>query len=445
MRVKLGQEKVWFLTGTDEHGQKIQKAADEAKINVQDFVDQVVVQFKGLWKKLNVTENDFIRTTDKDRHWPVVQKIWQKLKTNGDIYKKKYQGLYCVGCESFITKKDLIEGKCKIHLKAPQAVEEENYFFKLSKSSKEIGEIIKKEKVKIIPTERKNEMLSFISQGLEDVSFSRPRQDLKWGIPVPDDDSQTIYVWADALVNYIAALGGLDSGKFNKYWPVDIHCLGKDILRFHATIWLGILLSLELPLPRNILVHGFITVGGQKMSKSLGNVIDPFELVEKYGADTVRYFLLREIPPTEDGDFTYDKFEQRYNSDLAGGLGNLIARVVTLAGKFKIQSAKIKITIQNSKLKKQIYNTQKRCGKALESFKFNDALMAIWDLISFCDKYVETERPWEASKKQKEVIGNLLFAISEIAKLLEPFLPETSEKILEQIETKRNKPLFPRI
>ncbi len=427
-------EDVFFLTGTDEHGQKVVKAAEKAGKKPEEFCDKISAEFKELTKVLNLSNNDFIRTTDRKRHWPVVSEIWLKLKKIGDIYEKKYKGLYCVGCEAFITKKDLIKGCCKIHQKEPEVVKEKNYFFKLSEYSKKIEEIIKKDKVKIIPEGRKNEMLSFISQGLEDVSFSRPRKDLKWGIPVPDDDSQTIYVWADALMNYISALGN----NFKKYWPADVHLLGKDIIRFHATIWLGMLLSLKLPLPKSILVHGFITSNGKKMSKSLGNVINPFELAKKYGTDAVRYFLLREIPSTEDGDFTYEKFEQRYNSDLASGLGNLVARVLNLA-------PGIKPVIKNLKFKKEIDKTWENYREALEGFKFNEALIAVWGLISFCDKYIEKERPWEKSKKQKEVISGLLFTINQIAELLRPFLPETSEKIIRQLKTKKTKSLFPRL
>jgi len=436
-------KKVFFLTGTDEHGQKVVKAAEEAEKEPKEFTDKITARFKLLTKVLNLSNTDFIRTTDEKRHWPVAREVWLKLKENGDIYKKNYKGLYCVGCEAFITKKDLINGKCKIHQKEPEVVEEENYFFRLSKYSKQIKEIIKKDNVKIIPEERKNEMLNFVSQGLEDVSFSRPRKDLKWGIPVPDDNSQTIYVWADALINYISALDYPNGENFKKYWPADVHCLGKDILRFHSTIWLGMLLSLGLELPKNIFVHGFITSNGQKMSKSLGNVIDPFELVKKYGTDAVRYFLLREITPTEDGDFTYEKFEARYNSDLASGLGNLVARVLTLATKLKIKNEKFKITNQN--LKSIIDETWKNYKKALDEFKFNEVLISIWELISVCDRYIEKERPWEENKKQKEVISNLLFAISNIAEMLKPFLPETSEKIFCQLKTQKSEILFPRI
>jgi len=371
-----------------------------------------------------------------------------KLKANGDIYKKKYKGLYCVGCEAFITKKDLIDGKCKIHQKVPQAIEEENYFFRLSKYSKEIEKIIRDNQIRIIPQTRKNEMLNFAKKGLEDISFSRPRKDLKWGIAVPDDNNQTIYCWADALINYISLIGYADNKKsFKKYWPADVHCLGKDIQKFHCLIWPGMLLSLKLSLPKKMFIHGFITVDGQKMSKSLGNIVEPLELVEKYGTDPVRYFLLREIPPTNDGDFTYQKFEARYNSDLAKGLGNLVARVITMAKNFKFQIPKSNLPVggQNPKFKIQTDKTWRKHKKALDNFRFNEVLIAVWELISFCDKYIEKERPWEKSKNQKEVISNLLFAISNIAEMLQPFLPETSEKIFRQLKTQKSKPIFPKV
>jgi len=435
-------DRVFFLTGTDEHGAKITKAAEKAGNSPEEFTNKISSQFRELTRVLNLSNDDFIRTTDQKRHWPVVQYFWQKLVENGDIYKKKYKGVYCVGCEAFITKKDLVDGKCRIHQKEPETVEEENYFFKLSKYSEKIGKTIKKSEVEIIPEERKNEMLSFVGQGLEDVSFSRPRKDLKWGVPVPGDNSQTLYVWADALVNYISALGGLGGDNFKKYWPPDIHFLGKDILRFHATIWLGMLLSLGLPLPKTIFVHGFISSAGQKMSKSLGNVVDPFELVSKYGIDAVRYFLLREIPSTDDGDFTYDKFEKRYNSDLAGGLGNLVARVVTIADKSGIQPSK---QVKDAKMRAILNKTKKNYKKTLGEFKFSEVLVLIWDLIGFCDRHIEKEKPWQAGSNQKEVIGDLLLVIKGIAEMIDPFLPEASQKIKNQLKTIKSEPLFPRI
>jgi methionyl-tRNA synthetase len=439
---KLSGKEVFFLTGTDEHGIKIQrKAGDEGK-RPEDFVNEISGKFRDLAEILNISKNDFIRTTDKERHWPAAEKIWLELKRNGDIEKRKYKGFYCIGCEAFVKEKELVGGKCPVHQKAPEVVEEENWFFKLSKYSEDIRRAIKSDDVKITPESRKNEMLAFIDQGLEDVSFSRPKDKLSWGIPVPGDENQTIYVWADALVNYISALGYPDGEKFKKYWPADIHCVGKDILRFHAIIWIGMLSSLKMPLPKNILVHGFITSNGQKMSKSLGNVVDPFGLVKKYGADAVRYFLLREIPTTEDGDFSEEKFKERYNADLAGGIGNLVARVLALSIKSKIQITNYK-QILNPKFQNIINEVKDKYVKALEEFKLNEALIAIWNLISFCDKIVNEEKPWEGGKES--VIGDLLAVIYETTELSKPVLPETSEKILKQLKEGKSQPLFPRI
>ena len=428
-------EDVFFLTGTDEHGKKVLEAAEKAGKSPEEFTDEISGKFRELTKTLNLSNDDFIRTTDKKRHWPNVEKIWQDLVKAGDIYKKKYQGLYCVGCEAFIKEKDLIDGKCPIHLKEPELIEEENYFFKLSKYAGKVKKAIEADKIKITPESRKNEIISFINQGIEDTSCSRSRENLKWGIPAPGDDSQIIYIWFEALINYLFP---------GKYWPADVHCVGKDIFRFHALLWPAMLIASKRLLPKNILVHGFITVTGQKMSKSLGNAIDPFELVKKYGTDPVRYFLLREILPTEDGDFTEEKFEDRYNADLAKGLGNLVARVITLA---KISNFQFPIfnKFSNSNFQITVNKTRKECGRFLNEFRFNEALTAVWELISFCDKYIEEKKPWEESKNQREVISDLLSVLKEIAELLKPFLPETSEKIIQQIKTNKSRPLFPRL
>jgi len=313
-RAKRQQGKdTFFLTGTDEHGIKITKAAEDAKVSPGEFTDTISEKFRFLTKKLNISNDDFIRTTDQTRHWPSVRTVWEKLQQNGDLEKRAYEGLYCFGCEVFITEKELVNGQCPIHKKEPEKVQEENWFFKLSKYGPELKERIESNELCIVPEGRKNEILSLINQGLQDISFSRPKEKLQWGISVPGDDSQVIYVWADALVNYISVLGYPEGENFKRYWPADVHMVGKDILRFHATIWPAILLSLKIELPKTIFVHGYITVDGQKMSKSLGNVIDPFLLVEKYDTDAVRYFFLRELSPTEDGDFSYEKFEIRYN------------------------------------------------------------------------------------------------------------------------------------
>ncbi|KKU36494.1 MAG: Methionine-tRNA ligase, partial [Candidatus Azambacteria bacterium GW2011_GWB1_46_27] len=299
----------------------------------------------------------------------------------------------------------------------------------------ELESIIRTEEFKIVPAGRKNEILSFIAEGVEDVSFSRPSKDLSWGIPVPDDPTHTIYVWSDALVNYISLLGYAEDGEnFKKYWPADVHIIGKDILRFHALIWPAMLLSAGLPLPKNLFVHGFITSGGQKMSKTLGNVIDPFEVIKKYGADAARYYLLREIPPTEDGDFTFEKFEERYNADLANGLGNLVARVLTLAEK---RTAKKELKI-SADVREIIDRAWENYEKHLAEMKFNEALETIRRLIGFCDEYVDKEKPWELLKQGKEkefdqAMLNLLTSLSHIAWLLEPFMPQTADKIFEQL------------
>ena len=455
-------EDVFFLTGTDEHGLKTLRAAEATGKNTQEFADEISGKFRELARVLNISNNDFIRTTDEKKHRPAVYKLWQKYMENGDIYKKKYKGFYCVGCEAFKTQKELVGGKCAIHLKEVEVVEEENYFFKLSKYLLKVKKIIETEKIKIIPESRKNEILGMIEQGMEDVSFSR-MEEKYWGWPVPEDPSQNLYVWLDALPNYISALDYAgDQKKFKRYWPADVHCIGKDIVKFHAIYWPAMLLSAGLALPRQIFVHGFITANGQKISKSLGNVIDPFELVEKYGTDAVRYFLLREIPPTEYGDFTYEKFEQRYNADLAGGIGNLVARVLGLASNIKylrprwirlwrkisnrnrlLHSCNSAELSKNKNLKIKIESVQKNYKKSLENFRFNESLSLIWELVSYCDKYINEEKLWET--KNSEVVNDLFFTINEISILLEPFLPETSERIKMAVESRKKETLFPRI
>jgi methionyl-tRNA synthetase len=437
----LGDE-VLFLTGTDENSLKNVQAAREEGISVKELVDRNAEIFYRLKEALNLSFDDFIRTTEK-RHVKGAQKLWLACKK--DIYKKTYKGLYCLGCEEFYKESELENGLCPEHKTKPELIEEENYFFKLSKYQEKLKRIIEKDELKIIPETRKNEVLSFIDQGLEDICISRSAKRARgWGIDVPGDPSQKIWVWFDALSNYINAVGyATDENKFKKWWPADVHVIGKGISRFHCIYWPAILISASLPLPKSIFIHGYITVSGQKMSKSLGNVIDPFELVKKYGSDALRYFLLREIPPFEDGDFTFEKFEKRYNSDLAAGLGNLVARVINLAVKFKIQNSESKI--QNPKLEGEIKKTRRSWKDALENFKFNESLKSVWDLISFCDKYIEKERPWQKSKNQQEVISNLLFTLKEISDLLNPFLPKISSKILNQIENKKPEILFPKL
>ncbi len=440
---KKGKETL-FLTGTDEHGQKIAKKAKEEGVTPQEFVDGVVKSFQDLINDLNISNDDFIRTTDKDRHWPTVEKLWKKLKENGDIYKKEYTGYYCVGCEAFLTEKELIDGVCPNHDTEPEEVEEENYFFKLSKYEKEIKELISNDELEIIPEGRKKEMLSFLEDGLKDISVSRSEEKLKWGIPVPGDDSQRMYVWVDALSNYISALGYADEDdKFDKFWPADVHCIGKDILRFHSIIWTGILLSAEIEVPKNIFVHGFVTSRGKKMSKSLGNVVDPFKLLEEYGTDPVRYYLLSEIPSTADGDFTHKKFRNRYNSDLADGLGNLVSRTIGLAQKIGVEFDEERKA--GGEIMKKVSQTEKKADQHMSSYEFKKALEEIWNLIHFMDRYIEKKKPWKESWDQEKVIFEMLYACYHLHDLLLPFLPETAIKIKTQIENNEKEILFQKI
>jgi methionyl-tRNA synthetase len=438
-------DNVFFLTGTDENSLKNVKAAEKEGILTKELVDRNSQKYFQLKNALNLSFDDFIRTTQK-RHLKGAQKLW--LACQKDIYKKTYRGLYCVGCEEFYKENELIDGLCPEHQTKPELVEEENYFFKLSKYQEKLKKIIEKDKIKIIPKERKNEIFNFIKQKLEDICISRSAQRAKgWGIDVPGDPSQKIWVWFDALSNYINALGyPNESKKFDQFWQKNknkLHIIGKGILRFHAVYWPAILLSAKLSLPNKIFVHGYITCEGQKMSKSLGNIIDPFELVKKYGTDSVRYFLLREIPPTQDFDFTIEKFEKRYNSDLARGLGNLTARVVNLAKIAKIKS--ISENKVSTEIKKIVNKTSKESQKFLDEFEFNKALQSIWDLISFSDKYIEEKRAWKKTENQPKIINNLLFILKNIAILLEPFLPQTSQKIIKQINKKEAQILFPKI
>lgn len=431
----LGKE-VFFLTGTDEHGRKIVQAAEKAGLPPQEFTDKNSVYFKEILPLLNIENSYFIRTTDKEIHWPKTIELWQKIKSAGDIYKGFYKGLYCIGHEAFLKPSDLKNGICPDHQAKPETIEEENYFFKLSHYRDILKSKIENDEIKIMPKTRKNEVLSFLNDGLEDISFSRPAKDLSWGIPVPEDATQTIYVWADALINYISGL----KNDFDKFFPPDAQIIGKDILRFHAIIWPAMLLSAKLPLPKTIFVHGYITIDGQKMSKTIGNIIDPVEIIKKYGADPLRYYLLREIVPSQDGDFSYEKLKNRYDSDLANGLSNTIHRILILAWQNKITKTEKQ---KNRKTDDAEQIIRKNYVTAIENFEFNEALKIIWELISNIDKKIEEEKLWELPqkdpKKFSEIIKNTLDDFYLIADLLKPFLPSTSKKVLELIKLE-NKP-----
>ncbi len=410
---------VFFLTGTDEHGAKIARAAEAAGVMPRALVDKNSAAFRGLKETLSLSWDDFIRTSDEVRHWPNVVSVWNKLVEAGDVYKKTYKGLYCVGHEAFVTEKDLIDGICRDHNAAPEIIEEENYFFRLSKYADEVKKRIESGELQIIPQGRAKEIVNFINQGMEDISFSRPRKDLSWGVPVPNDDTQTIYVWCDALVNYLFPEGR---------WPASVHCIGKDILRFHALYWPAMLLSAKMPLPKALFVHGHITSEGQKMSKTLGNVVNPFELVKKYGADAVRYYLLREIPPTDDGDFGVEKFEARYTADLANGLGNFAARCTALASRAGVTAA----AVPEAAVAEAIAKAREAVRVKMGEYALHEAVAAVWDLITFGNQYMNEKKPWdkEVSESDKAVaIGNGLVILGAVADLLAPFLPDAAAKI----------------
>ena len=433
-------EDVFFLSGTDENGSKIKEAALKNKVKPQEFVDENSAKFQLLLDTLSISNNDFIRTTDRKRHWPAAQKIWNKLVETGDIYKSNYEGYYCIGCEAYLTEKDLVEGKCSYHQKAPEKIKEENYFFKLSKYEKSIQKKIESDELEILPKTRKNETLNIIKSGLRDVSFSRPKKVLDWGVPVPDDKTQTMYVWCDALTNYISALGyGNDlpdsesDSKFEKYWPADIHVIGKDIFRFHTAIWPAMLMSIGLPLPKKIFIHGFVSSDGQKMSKSLGNIVDPFEVIDKYSVDALRYYLLKEIPSGSDGNFSYERFEKVYQADLANGIGNLTARTIALATKNQANPF-LRGGRGCVELEKRIKNSWSDYESLLNNFKLNEALEVAKRLMSVCDEYIEQNKPWQLNGEEKEkVIYNLLESLRHIAWMIYPFMPETAMKIFAQL------------
>lgn len=456
---KINGEDVFYLTGTDEHGAKIAGRAKELGKTPEDLTDELTQEYKNLTQVLDISNNDFIRTTDQKRHWPGVFKVWQKLKENDDLYKKNYKGLYCVGHEAFMKKSDLKDGVCPDHQIAPQVIEEENYFFRLTRYKDAARKAIENGDFVILPESKKNETLNLLKDA-EDVSFSRPRKDIAWGIPVPDDDSQTMYVWADALTNYISAIGyGRDEANFSKWWPAEMHLVGKDILRFHTIIWPAMLLAIGLPLPKAVYSHGHITVDGQKMSKTIGNVVDPFAVTKDYGVDAVRYFLLREIPSSEDGDFSQKKLEERYNGDLANNLGNLVSRVLKIIEtKFEGELNR-EAKFLDKKIVDRINESEKQVAQHIGLFKLHEAISELLGLFSFANEYVNQRAPWADTNPEhlSETLINLGEILVRANFLLWPFLPDTSEKITvlfghkevkkdwDKIIVTETKQLFPRL
>src|ERR1035437_7181716 len=442
---------VLLLSGADENAIKNVLAAENAGIPVQEFIDKNSKLFQDLANKLNIQFDVFQRGSNQNHHL-ASQKLWELCKH--DIYKKEYAGLYCTGCELFYEKNELNEnGECFEHPGKPlEEIKEENYFFRLSKYEKQIRDLIEKDELLIIPAFRKNEVLGFLKEGLQDISISRTNKRAKnWGVPVPNDSTQRLYVWFDALTIYQSGVGfgstkENQQEKYKKWWPADLHVIGKGIIRFHAVYWPAFLLSAGLKLPKALFVHGYFTVNGQKMSKSLGNVADPLEFIQKYTTDGLRYYLLRNISPTGDGDFSEKKLVESYNADLANGLGNLISRVAKLCENANFTKTK---TVENQK---HVSNFDDDYKTALEEYRFNDALSIIWSKISRLDKFINDEKPWELlktnDKRLKSILEHAVDQIQEIGGLLKPLLPETAEKIIAQFskaEVKPQPPLFPRL
>lgn len=438
---KLLGDETLTLCGGDENALKNVQAAEKEGEEVQSFVDRNNQLFYDLVKKLNC-QHDVWQKGSSESHHKASQHLWKLVQENNpeDIYEKEYEGLYCVGCEVFYTPDELNEnGECFEHPGKPlEKVKEKNYFFRLSAYQTKIREIIEKEEIKIYPAHRKNEVLQFIEQGLEDISISRSNERAKnWGVPVPGDDAQRMYVWFDALNIYQSGIGfGTDDEKYNKWWPADLHVIGKGIIRFHAIYWPAFLLAADLKLPKAIFVHDYFTVNGQKMSKTLGNVIDPVVMVDKYGADALRYYFLAKFSPFSDGDFSEEKLKEAYNADLANGIGNLASRVAKICEANNLEIAEYEPEIFPS------------IKENMEDYRFDFALEALWERVRESDGLINKNEIWVNPTDKVEIIEKIVNNIREIAFNLKPFLPETAEKILKQFEEteiRSGEPLFPRI
>ncbi len=433
---------VFFLTGTDEHGQKVQRSAAAMGVTPLELADRVMPRFRNLWTLLDISNDDFIRTTEP-RHTRVVQEIFERLRAAGDIYLGEYEDWYCTPCETFFTETQAVGGACPDCHRPVERVKEQSYFFRMSRYAGQLLRHIEEHPDFIMPSSRRNEIVSFVEGGLRDLSVSRTTFD--WGIPVPSDPAHVIYVWIDALTNYISALGAFDGERFRRFWPADLHLIGKDILRFHAVYWPTMLLALGLPLPRRVFAHGWWTVEGQKMSKSLGNVQDPYDLVERYGVDALRYFLLREVPFGLDGDFSQRAMTLRINSDLANDFGNLCSRTLAMAGKYF--SGLMPRRAPQGELSAAATTMWARLGPAIDDSAFSLALSEIWSFVGAANRLIDREKPWELAKSDTprcaEVVASLVEALRVLSVVTGPFMPRTATKLAEGLGLKASPALLP--
>ncbi len=419
---------VFFLTGTDENSQKNVEAAERSgEKNIQAYCDRMSALWQTTFDSLDITNNDFIRTTE-ERHKKGVALFWQRVREAGDIYPGTYEGWYCVGCEAFVTESDLVDGNCPIHKKPAKRLEEKNYFFRLSKYRDALLLYIETHPDFIQPESRRNEIKSYIKNFMEDVSISR--QGMQWGIPVPDDPEQVIYVWFDALTNYLTGVGfGVDETNFDRWWPADLHLVGKDIIKFHCALWPAMLMSAKLPLPRRVFAHGYFTVNGEKMSKTVGNAIDPLALVKEYDLDTLRYYLLRDIPFGGDGDFSTERLADRYEGELANELGNLVHRVLSMALNFLGGSV--------PKPASGHLSAWRVFDEAMENLRFHEAILAAWSVVREANRLIDEQEPWKLAKidraKLEEVMYVLLETLRHLAWMLLPIMPDTSERIFASL------------
>ena len=453
---KVNNIPAYFLTGADENGLKIVKKAEESGMDVMDFLTEQVKKTEILFENLDIKYDQYIRTTDEKRHHPGAIALWNKLKETGDIYEKFYEGYYCVGCESFKTEKDLIDGLCPDHGTKPEFIKEKNYFFKLSKYQDKIKDIIENNKIKIFPEERKNEILSFVNQGLEDISFSRAYKGQKNAILVPGDETQSIYVWCDALVNYISALGygslgqDIPESPYNIFWDNEnaqnVHVIGKDILKFHAVIWPAMLLSADLPLPKNIIIHGLMQSGGRKMSKTIGNIISPIDIIQKVKSEGLRFYFANNIPIFEDGEISEDLIVNTYNSHLSNGIGNLTNRLIKM-----MISYDVIVEFKNIENDEYFKALKELSFKTLYDFNINHYSNYLWKELTSIDLEIQNKEPFKLFKENPEearkIVADLIYKFYTIIHFIYPILPKTVANIIEHIQDRKmpEKPLFPKI